>query len=80
MATGLEKIGQHDTLRPMSTVQEIKAAIRSLSLKKQIEVRDTLDDLVEDELELTDEFKAGIERGMRDIAEGRVRVRRIERA
>ena len=64
----------------MSTVQEINAAIRSLSLKEQIELRDTLDDLVEDELELTDEFKAGIERGMRDIAEGRVRVRRIERA
>ena len=63
----------------MSTVQEINAAIRSLSLKEQIELRDTLDDLVEDELELTDEFKAGIERGMRDIAEGRVRVRRIER-
>lgn len=78
VATGLEKIGQHDTLRPMSTVQEINAAIRSLSLKEQIEVRDALDDLVEDELELTDEFKASIERGLRDIADGRVRVRQPE--
>ncbi|HYR58688.1 MAG TPA: hypothetical protein VEO95_08670 [Chthoniobacteraceae bacterium] len=62
----------------MSTVQEIKDAIHKLSLKEQIEVRDALDDLVEDELELSDEFKASIERGMRDIAEGRVRIRQPE--
>ena len=62
----------------MSTVQEINAAIRSLSLKEQIELRDALDDLVEDELDLTDEFKASIERGMQDIAEGRVRIRQPE--
>jgi len=30
--------------------------------------------MLEDELELTDEFKAKIERGEQDIREGRVRV------
>ena len=62
----------------MSTVQEIKDAIRKLTLKEQIEVRNALDDLLEDELELSDEFKASIERGTRDIAEGRVRIRQPE--
>ena len=62
----------------MSTTQEIYEAIRKLSLKEQIEVRDTLDDLVEDGLEFSEAFKAGIDRGIQDIAEGRVRIRQSE--
>ena len=37
---------------------------------------DWLGNIVEDELEFTDEFKAKIARGEEDIREGRVRVRR----
>ena len=37
---------------------------------------DWLVNMVEDELELTEEFKAKIERGEQDIREGRVRVRK----
>ena len=37
---------------------------------------DWLANIVEDELDLTDEFKAKIERGEQDIREGRVRIRK----
>jgi hypothetical protein len=59
----------------MSTVQEIRDAILKLPLKDQVELRDSLDDLVEDETPVSDAFKASIERGMKDIEEGRVRIR-----
>jgi hypothetical protein len=35
-----------------------------------------LENILEDELELTDEFKAKIEQGEKDIREGRVRIRK----
>ncbi len=57
----------------MSTVQEIETAIRQLPREKKRELQSRLDDLFEDELEFTDEFNASIERGERDLAEGRVR-------
>jgi len=37
------------------------------------EIQGWLEDMLEDELEFTDEFKASIERGKRDLAEGHVR-------
>ena len=60
----------------MSTVQEIESAIRNLSRKEIEQISGWIQDLLEDEKEFTDEFKASIERGKRDIAEGRTRVRR----
>ena len=62
----------------MSTVQEIEKAMELLTTAELIELRERLDALVEDELELSDEFKASIERGQRDIAEGRVRIHQPE--
>ena len=62
----------------MSTVQEIEKAMQQLTTEELIELRERLDALVEDELELSDEFKASIERGQRDIAEGRVRIHQPE--
>ena len=47
-----------------------------LPLEKQEELRDWLENLLEDQLEMTDEFKAKIDRGEQDIKEGRVRVRK----
>ena len=57
----------------MSTVQEIESAVRRLPRKEVEELQAWLQEYLEDELELTDEFKASIERGKQDIAAGRVR-------
>jgi|688.fasta_scaffold404437_3 predicted transcriptional regulator len=62
----------------MRTVQEIEKAMQQLTTAELIELRERLDALVEDELELSEEFKASIERGQRDIAEGRVRIHQPE--
>jgi len=55
----------------MSNVQEIEAAIEKLSPEEQRQIRDWIDDLLEDELEFTDEFKAKIEQSERDMSAGR---------
>jgi len=57
----------------MSTVQEIESAIEQLPREKMREIQHWLDDMLEDALELKDEFKASIERGKNDIAQGHVR-------
>ena len=62
----------------MSTVQEIRVAMTKLSREEMIELRNLLDDIVEDDLEIADKFKASIQRGMTDLAEGRCRVRQPE--
>ena len=59
----------------MSTVQEIESIIRRLSRTEIEAVRDWIENFLEDERELTDEFKAKIERSEREIAEGKRRVR-----
>ena len=58
----------------MKTLEQVQADVRMLPLKKQAELRDWLENLLEDQLELTDEFKAKIERGEQDIRAGRARV------
>ena len=60
----------------MKTLEQVESDVRQLTPQQQEELRDWLENLLEDRLELTDEFKAEIEAGKRDIAEGRVRVRR----
>ena len=60
----------------MSKVQQLEAEIGKLALPEMRQIHDWLADVLEDQLELTDEFKRSIERGKRDIAEGRTRVRR----
>ncbi|MBI5683621.1 MAG: hypothetical protein HZC54_00940 [Verrucomicrobia bacterium] len=57
----------------MSTVQEIESAVRQLPREEVEKLQAWLQDYLEDELELTDEFKASIERGKQDIAAGRMR-------
>ena len=58
----------------MQTLEDIQNAVKQLSKAEQAALRDRLENMLEDELELTDEFKAEIERGKRDIAEGLGRV------
>jgi hypothetical protein len=56
-------------------VHEIEQAIRTLPRGDVEQLRAWIEDFLEDQLELTDEFKASIERGKQDIADGKVRVR-----
>jgi hypothetical protein len=60
----------------MSTVQEIESAVRKLPRAELVKLSEWIQDLLEDGKEFTDEFKASIERGKRDIAEGRTRLRK----
>ncbi len=57
----------------MSTVLEIESAIRRLSRDELQQIQDLLEEILEDNLEFTDEFKASIERGKRDLAKSQVR-------
>jgi hypothetical protein len=57
-------------LTPMSTVQEIESAITKLPLEKQEALRDWLDEAIEAQLELSEEFKAKIQRARQEIAAG----------
>jgi hypothetical protein len=56
----------------MSTIHEIESAIVSLTPAEQRAIRDWLDDLVEEQLEVSDAFVAKIERGRREIAAGEI--------
>jgi hypothetical protein len=60
----------------MSTVAEVERAVLRFTPEEQEQLRDWLQNLIEDRLEMTDEFKGEIEAGKADIAAGRVRVRR----
>ena len=58
----------------MPTLEKIENEVKQLPRTDQEALRDWLENMLEDELEFTDEFKAKIERGERDIREGRVRI------
>ena len=58
----------------MQTLERIEDEVKQLSKAEQEALRDWLENMLEDELEFTDEFKAKIERGEQDICAGRVRV------
>lgn len=60
----------------MSKVEKIEADLQRLSLAELEQVRDWLEGFLEDQLQVTDEFKASIERGRQDITQERVRVRK----
>lgn len=61
-----------------SDVQEIEQAIRTLPRRDVEQLREWIENLLEDQFELTDEFAASLDRGKKDIADGNVRVRESE--
>ena len=65
----------------MSTVKEIQAAIPKLSREEIKQIREWIDDYLEDQLELTDEVKAKLDQSRREIATGQytTQQRRIDR-
>ena len=54
----------------VSTMKEIQAALPKLSREEIEEIREWIDDYLEDQLELTDEVKAKLEQSRREIAPG----------
>ena len=60
----------------MSMLEQVEEQGKKLPAAEQQALRDWLDNLLEDRLELKDEFKAEIEAGIKDIAEGRYRIHR----
>ena len=58
----------------MTTLDQIERQVEQLPSAEKKALLEWLEDLLEDELEFTDEFKSKIERAKRDIAEGRGRV------
>ena len=54
----------------MSNVEEIESAIIKLSPEDKQTIRDWLDEQLEDELELSDQFKTKVERAKQEIAAG----------
>jgi predicted outer membrane protein len=67
-------------LQMSGNVQEIEQAIRTLPRTEIERLRNWIEDYLEDQLELTEEFKTKIEQGKRDIAQGRVRTRQPNEA
>jgi len=54
----------------MGSVQEIEAVLPKLSRAEIEQVRAWIDDVLEDQLELTDDVKAKLDQSRREIAEG----------
>ena len=60
----------------MKTLEQVESDVRMLPPEKQEELREWLENMLEDRLEFTDAFKAQIERGEQDLREGRLRIRK----
>jgi hypothetical protein len=54
----------------MSSVKDIESALTRLSLEDLQVVRDWLDDFIEDQLEVSEEFSAKIQSAKEEIARG----------
>jgi hypothetical protein len=61
-----------------SDVQEIEEAIQTLPRKEVERLREWIENYLEDQLEVSDEFAARVERGKKDIEAGNIRVRESE--
>ena len=76
---GLKWIAKWAIFFRMSTVKQIESALERLPLEELQSVRDWLDDFIEDQLEVSDEFKAKIQQAKQEIADGVYsRVRKTE--
>jgi hypothetical protein len=60
----------HATVGGMSAIAQIEAELEKLSQAELREVRDRLDDLIEDDLEFTPEFESTIRQSEREMAAG----------
>ncbi|PWU09509.1 MAG: hypothetical protein C5B50_27410 [Verrucomicrobia bacterium] len=58
----------------MPTLDQVEKQVEQLTPADKKELLRWLEDLLEDDLEFTDEFKTKIERAERDISQGRGRI------
>lgn len=58
-----------------SDLQEIERVIQTLPRVEVERLREWIEHFLEDQLEVTAEFAARIDRGKKDLAEGNIRVR-----
>jgi mRNA-degrading endonuclease RelE of RelBE toxin-antitoxin system len=71
--------GIHSIVLGVSKVEQLESELRKLSQAELRQIREWLDDFIEDELEFTPEFENSIQRSERDMAAGKAaRVRRPE--
>lgn len=66
----LEKRSEMGETFRMSTVKQIESALERLPLEDLQAVHDWLEDFIEEQLEVSDEFKAKIQRANQEIADG----------
>jgi hypothetical protein len=60
----------------MSKVEQMESELRKLSQAELRQIREWLDEMIEDELEFTPEFESSVQQAERDMAEGKsARVR-----
>jgi hypothetical protein len=60
----------------MSKVEQMEAELRKLSQAELCQIREWLDEMIEDELQFTPEFESSIQQAERDMAGGKsARVR-----
>ena len=60
----------------MSKVEQMEAELRKLSQTELCQIREWLDDMIEDQLPFTPEFEHSLQQAERDMAEGKsARVR-----
>jgi hypothetical protein len=63
----------------VSKVEEMEGELRKLSQAELRQIREWLDDMIEDELQFTPEFERAVEQAERDMADGKsARVREPE--
>jgi len=55
----------------MSKVERVESELRKLSQAELRQIREWLDDIIEDELEFTPEFEHSIQQAERDMANGK---------
>jgi hypothetical protein len=63
----------------VSKIEQVECELRKLSQAELRQIREWLDDIIEDELQFTPEFEHSIQQAERDMAGGKsVRVREPE--
>jgi hypothetical protein len=70
-------VAQNSFHRPVvSKVEEVESELRKLSQSELRQIREWLDDIIEDEMEFTPEFEHAVQQAERDMADGKsARVR-----
>ena len=60
----------------VSKVEQMEAELRKLSQAELCQIREWLDDMIEDQLPFTPEFERSIQQAERDMADGLLKGRR----